>query len=33
MEVKSLGAMLSGVLVFGLGALALSFWRFEGRDY
>lgn len=33
MEVKSLSALLSGVLVFGLGALALGFWRFEGRDY
>lgn len=33
LEVKSLGALLAGVLVFGLGALAVGFWRFEGRDY
>jgi ABC-type transport system involved in multi-copper enzyme maturation permease subunit len=33
LEVKSLGTMLAGVLVFGLGALAVGFWRFEGRDY
>lgn len=33
LEVKSLGALLAGVLVFGLGALAVGLWRFEGRDY
>jgi ABC-type transport system involved in multi-copper enzyme maturation permease subunit len=31
--VKSLAMLLAGVGVFGLGALAVAFWRFEGRDY
>lgn len=33
LEVRSLGALLAGVLVFGFGALAVGFWRFEGKDY
>lgn len=33
LEVRSLGLLLVGVLVFGLGALAVGFWRFEGKDY
>ncbi|MFP2929458.1 hypothetical protein ACLESO_30520 [Pyxidicoccus sp. 3LG] len=33
LEMKSLGMMLLGVLVFGFGALAVGFWRFEGKDY
>ncbi|XXF75066.1 hypothetical protein P2318_18520 [Myxococcaceae bacterium GXIMD 01537] len=33
LEVRSLGALLGGVAVFGLGALAVGLWRFEGRDY
>ncbi|MBN1206222.1 MAG: hypothetical protein JXB05_15000 [Myxococcaceae bacterium] len=33
LEVKSLEMLLAGVLVFGLGALAVGFWRFEGKDY
>ncbi|QSQ25639.1 hypothetical protein JY651_12205 [Pyxidicoccus parkwayensis] len=33
LEVRSLEALLAGVLVFGLGALAVGFWRFEGKDY
>lgn len=33
LEVHSLGALLAGVMVFGFGALAVGFWRFEGKDY
>ncbi|QSQ15894.1 hypothetical protein [Myxococcus landrumensis] len=33
LEVRSLGTLLLGVFVFGLGVLALGFWRFEGKDY
>jgi ABC-type transport system involved in multi-copper enzyme maturation permease subunit len=33
LEVKSLETLLAGVLVFGLGVLAVGFWRFEGKDY
>jgi hypothetical protein len=33
LEVNSLGLLLLGVLVFGFGALAVGFWRFEGKDY
>ncbi|HSP77749.1 MAG TPA: hypothetical protein VLQ93_04435 [Myxococcaceae bacterium] len=33
LEMNSLGMMLAGVFVFGLGVLALGFWWFEGRDY
>ncbi|MCP3137900.1 hypothetical protein [Pyxidicoccus xibeiensis] len=33
LEVKSLGMLLLGVMVFGFGALAVGFWRFEGKDY
>lgn len=33
LEVRSLGGLLAGVVLFGLGALALGFWRFEGKDY
>lgn len=33
LEVKSLEMLLMGVLVFGLGVLAVGFWRFEGKDY
>lgn len=31
--VKSLEMLLAGVVVFGLGVLAVGFWRFEGKDY
>jgi hypothetical protein len=31
--VKSLEMLLIGVVVFGLGVLAMGFWRFEGKDY
>lgn len=31
--VHSLGALLAGVGIFGLGVLALGLWRFEGKDY
>jgi ABC-type transport system involved in multi-copper enzyme maturation permease subunit len=31
--VKSLETLLLGVVVFGLGVLAVGFWRFEGKDY
>lgn len=33
LEVRSLAGLLAGVVVFGLGALALGFWHFEGKDY
>ncbi|MFY2559705.1 hypothetical protein ACN469_18865 [Corallococcus terminator] len=33
LEVRSLGTLLVGVFVFGLGALVVGFWRFEGKDY
>lgn len=33
MRAHSLGMLLLGVLVFGLGALVVGFWRFEGKDY
>ncbi len=33
LEVHSLSLLLLGVFVFGLGALAVGFWRFEGKDY
>ncbi|MCE9670339.1 ABC transporter permease [Myxococcus stipitatus] len=33
LEVRSLETLLLGVFVFGLGALAVGFWRFEGKDY
>ncbi|WP_163992589.1 hypothetical protein [Pyxidicoccus caerfyrddinensis] len=33
LEVHSLGTLLAGVMVFGFGALAVGFWRFEGKDY
>ena len=33
LEMRSLGMMLAGVLVFGMGALAVGFWWFEERDY
>jgi hypothetical protein len=33
LEVHSLGTLLTGVMVFGFGALAVGFWRFEGKDY
>jgi ABC-type transport system involved in multi-copper enzyme maturation permease subunit len=31
--VKSLEMLLAGVVVFGLGVLAVGLWRFEGKDY
>ncbi|HVG58527.1 MAG TPA: hypothetical protein VNA24_08225 [Hyalangium sp.] len=31
--VKSLELLLAGVVVFGLGVLAVGLWRFEGKDY
>ena len=30
---SSLAQMLAGVIVFGLGALAVGVWRFEQRDF
>jgi ABC-type transport system involved in multi-copper enzyme maturation permease subunit len=33
LEVRSLGMLLAGVGVFGLGVLAVGFWWFEGRDF
>ncbi|MBU8894489.1 ABC transporter permease [Corallococcus sp. M34] len=32
-QIRSLGLLLVGVFVFGLGALVVGFWRFEGKDY
>ncbi|MBN8231974.1 hypothetical protein JYK02_31110 [Corallococcus macrosporus] len=32
LEKGSLGMLLGGVLVFGLGALSVGFWHFEGKD-
>jgi ABC-type transport system involved in multi-copper enzyme maturation permease subunit len=33
LEVKSLETLVAGVVVFGLGVLAVGLWRFEGKDY
>ncbi|MBZ4399525.1 hypothetical protein [Myxococcus sp. AS-1-15] len=33
LEVRSLGTLLLGVFVFGMAALVVGFWRFEGKDY
>jgi hypothetical protein len=33
LEVKSLETLLGGVVLFGLGVLAVGFLRFEGKDY
>jgi len=33
LEVKSLETLMAGVVVFGLGVLAVGLWRFEGKDY
>ncbi|NVJ25309.1 MULTISPECIES: hypothetical protein [Myxococcus] len=33
LEVRSLGTLLVGVFVFGMAALVVGFWRFEGKDY
>jgi ABC-type transport system involved in multi-copper enzyme maturation permease subunit len=33
LEQRSLGAVLAGVALFGLGALALGLWHFERKDY
>ncbi|AKF81435.1 hypothetical protein VZQ01_42795 [Myxococcus faecalis] len=33
LEVSSLGTLLLGVFVFGMAALVVGFWRFEGKDY
>ncbi len=33
LEQRSLGAVLAGVALFGMGALALGLWHFERKDY
>jgi ABC-type transport system involved in multi-copper enzyme maturation permease subunit len=33
LEVKSLETLVAGVVVFGMGVLAVGLWRFEGKDY
>jgi ABC-type transport system involved in multi-copper enzyme maturation permease subunit len=33
LEVRSLETLVAGVVVFGLGVLAVGLWRFEGKDY
>lgn len=33
LEVRSLGMLLVGVLVFGAGVLSLGIWRFEQKDF
>ncbi|WP_224372712.1 hypothetical protein [Hyalangium versicolor] len=33
LQVSSLQALVGGVVVFGLGVLAVGFWIFDGKDY